>query len=202
MTLRKLRLLVLVLALGTIAGAARAQVGIYFNPVVTRISNSKADTGPFAFLGDGQKSQIFGGVVFGAYYDISRGPHYNIGVDMRDAIEHGNNASINSFLLGVRLTGRVQERLRPYVELAVGDGRTRSPVSPAHINKLEADAFVGADYRLGRHVDFRIAEIGYGTVQTVSTATYNPSVTYPNARLLNFSSGFVFRFGGGGRTGR
>ena len=69
----KLRFLApaLVLAITTIA--AHAQVGVYVNPVVSRISNSVADTGPFAFLGSGQTSQIFGGLDFGAYYDFA---HY------------------------------------------------------------------------------------------------------------------------------
>jgi hypothetical protein len=199
----KLRFLVPILALGFAAAAAQAQVGLYFNPVVTRISNSTADTGPFAFLGSGNTSQTFGGVVFGGYYDFMHSPKFDVGVDMRDAIEHGNNAAINSFMVGARVAFKLNNpRLRPYVEVAVGDGHTRSPLSPVHVNNLEVNGFVGADYALNRHIDFRAFEIGYGTVKTISTATYNSTVSIPSARLLNYSTGFVFRFGGGAKAAK
>ena len=48
---------VVVLALTTVA--AHAQVGVYFNPIAIRVSNSVADTGPFAFLGENTKSRVF-----------------------------------------------------------------------------------------------------------------------------------------------
>lgn len=196
----KLRFLVPILALGLSAAAAQAQVGVYFNPVVTRISNSTADTGPFAFLGSGQTSQIFGGVDFGGYYTFYHAPKYDVSADMRDAIEHGNNAAINSFLVGARVVFKLNNpRLRPYAEFAVGDGHTRSPLSPVHVNKLEVDGFLGADYALNRHIDFRAIEIGYGSVTTMSSAIYNSTVSIPEARLLNFSTGFVFRFGKSGK---
>ncbi len=180
------------------AGAAQAQVGLYFNPDITRISNSTADTGPFAFLGEGKTSQMFGGVVFGGYYDFQHHAKFDVGVDMRDAVEHGNNAAINSFLVGLRVAAHPAEsRWRPYLEVAVGDGRTRSPKNPVHINKLEVDAFVGADYQLTRHIDFRAVEVGYGSVTAINSSLYGGTTSIPAFRLLNISSGFVFRFGGG-----
>jgi hypothetical protein len=193
----KLRFLVPALAMVAMAGVAQAQVGVYFNPVVTRISNSTADTGPFAFLGDGNTAQTFGGVAFGGYYDFDHEAKFDIGADMRDAIEHGNNAEINSFLVGVRLAAHPEHsRWRPYAELAVGDGHTRSPKNPVHVNKLEVDGFLGVDYKLGRHIDFRAVEIGYGEVTAINSSLYGGPTSIPEFRLLNFSSGFVFRFGG------
>ena len=179
------------------AGAAHAQLGLYFNPDVTFISNSTADTGPFAFLGEGKTSQTFGGVGFGGYYDFHHEPKFDVGVDMRDAIEHGNNAEINSFLVGLRVAARPQEsRWRPYLEVAVGDGHTRSPKNPVHVNKLEVDGYLGADYKLTRHIDFRAVEIGYGSVTAINSSLYGGTTSIPAFRLLNISSGFVFRFGG------
>ena len=196
----KLRFLAPMLALGLMASAAQAQVGVYFNPVVTRISNSTADTGPFAFLGSGQTSQIFGGVDFGAYYDFHHTPKWDVGADMRDAIEHGNNAAINSFLVGARFVYKpADSRWRPYAEIIVGDAHTRSPLSPVHINNVEYGGFVGADYKLNRRIDFRAFEVGYASAKTISSSTYGTSPTIPAATLLNFSTGFVFRFGGDGR---
>ena len=49
----KLRFLAVAAVLALTGLRAHAQIGLYFNPVVSRISNSTADTGPFAFLGSG-----------------------------------------------------------------------------------------------------------------------------------------------------
>jgi hypothetical protein len=192
----KLRFLApaLVLAITTIA--AHAQVGIYVNPVVSRISNSTADTGPFAFLGSGETSQIFGGVDFGAYYDFAHFSKANVGVDVRDALEHGNNASLNSFLVGLRLAAKPMAfaGLKPYAQFSVGEARTKAPKSDAHINRLQYGIYVGADKALARHVDWRIIEVGYGSVDTISSQTFGGPVPIPAARILTFSTGFVFRF--------
>ncbi len=194
----KLRFLApaLVLAITTITAHAHAQVGIYVNPVVSRISNSVADTGPFAFLGSGHTAQTFGGVDFGAYYDFAHFSKADVGVDMRDAIEHGNNASLNSFLVGLRLAAKPMAfgGLKPYAQFSVGEGRTKAPKSNAHLNRLQYGIFVGADKALAKHVDWRIIEVSYGTVDTISSHTFGGTVDIPAARVLTFSTGFVFRF--------
>lgn len=191
----KLRFLVSAVALAMSAMAAHAQVGLYFNPVVTRISNSTPDTGPFAFLGSGDTSRIFGGVDFGGYYTFAHGKSFDVSADMRDAIVHGNNASLNSFLVGLRLASHpLTYGLKPYVQLSVGAGRTESPLNPVHIEKVEYDLFAGVDKSLNKHVDFRAIEVGYGSVTTISSAIYGGPTPIPAAKLLNFSTGFVFRF--------
>ncbi|MGA7158033.1 MAG: hypothetical protein WBY53_14360 [Acidobacteriaceae bacterium] len=195
----KLRFLVPALALALTTIAAHAQVGIYFNPVVSRISNSKADTGSFAFLGDGQSSQIFGGVDFGGYYDFAHFAKSDLSVDMRDAIQHGNSASINSFMVGLKLEAKpMVHGLKPYGQFSVGAGRTKSPLSAAHIQRLEYGVYVGVDKPLTKHIDWRIVEVSYGSVATISSATFLPNTTsatsFPSAKVLGFSTGFVFRF--------
>ena len=49
---------------------------------------------------------------------------------------------------------------------------------------------------LQKHVDFRVLEIGYGSLTTVSSADVGGGGTLniPAANQLSFSSGFVFRF--------
>jgi hypothetical protein len=191
----KLRLLVssLALALGTMA--AHAQVGLYFNPVVSRVSNSTPDSGPFAFLGQNGTSQIFGGVDFGGYYDFSHSPKFDVGFDMRDAIQHADNGSLNSFLVGLKVQAHpLAHNLKPYLQASVGAGRTKAPLSPIHITKLEYDIFGGVDKVLGKHVDWRIVEVGYGSVETIGSQTFGGGTSIPSAKLLNFSTGFVFRF--------
>jgi hypothetical protein len=191
----KLRFLVPALALAFTTIAAHAQVGIYVNPVVSRISNSTADTGPFAFLGDGQKAQIFGGVDFGGYYEFAHYSKADVSVDMRDAFQHGNNASLNSFMVGPRLAAHPMAfGLKPYVQFSVGEGRTRPPLSDAHINRLQYGIYGGVDRALNKHVDWRIIEISYGSVSTISSQTFQGSTPFPAARVLGFSTGFVFRF--------
>jgi hypothetical protein len=191
----KLRFLVPALALALTTIAAHAQVGIYFNPVVSRISNSKADTGPFAFLGDGQTSQIFGGVDIGGYYDFAHYSKADLSVDMRDTIQHGNNASINSFMVGLHLEAKPMAfNLKPYAQVSVGAGRTRASASDAHIDKLQYGIYAGVDKPLNKHVDWRIVEISYGSVSAISSATFHVGSTFPAPKILGFSTGFVFRF--------
>jgi hypothetical protein len=192
----KLRFLVPALALAFTTIAAHAQVGIYVNPVVSRITNSVADTGPFAFLGSGETAQTFGGVDFGAYYDFAHFSKVDVGADMRDAIEHGNNASLNSFLVGVRVAAKPMSfaGLKPYVQVSAGDARTKAPKSNAHVNKLQYGIFVGVDKALAKHVDWRILEVSYGSVDTISSHNFNGPTPIPAARILTLSTGFVFRF--------
>jgi len=190
----KLRFFVLALTLAFITIGAHAQGGLYLNPIVSRVSNSVADTGNFAFLGSGQKSQIFGGVVIGGFYEVYHAPKFDFSLDLRDEIEHGNNASLNSLLFGGHLAFKpTKSSFRPYVQASFGDGRTTSPLSPIHTSKLEWAAFGGVDKPLNRHVDWRLVEIGYGQVTTISSYLYSGPTVIPAAHLLNFSTGFVFR---------
>ena len=168
----KLRFLVPTLALALTTIAAHAQIGIYVNPVVSRISNSVTDTGPYAFLGDGQTSQIFGGVDFGGYYEFAHYSKFDVSADMRDAIQHGNNASLNSFMVGLRVAAHPMAfGLKPYGQFSIGAGRTRPPLSDAHITRLQYGIYGGLDRALNKHVDWRVVEVSYGSVQTISSQT-------------------------------
>jgi hypothetical protein len=175
---------------------ARAQAGIYIAPIAIRGSNSTADTGTFAFLGSRQTSQMFYGVNIGGYYNLYHEGKTEAGIDVRDTIVHGNNASLNSFLVGVRIaTSPFARPLKPYVQVSVGAGTSKPPTSAVHVTKVQYGAFVGADYTLNRHIDFRVIEIGYNSLQTVSSSTIgSTSATIPSTSLLSFSSGIVLRF--------
>src|ERR1700761_1379964 len=160
----KLRFLVPTLALALTTIAAHAQIGIYVNPVVSRISNSVADTGPFAFLGSGQTAQTFGGVDFGGYYTFAHYSKADVSIDVRDAFQHGNNASLNSFMVGPRIAAKPISfwDLKPYAQFSVGAARTKPSKSNAHVNRLQYGIYVGADKALAKHVDWRVIEVGYG----------------------------------------
>lgn len=191
----KFRLFAIVVGLGLTTIAAHAQVGLYLNPIAIRVSNPKADTGPFAFLGENSTSNMFYGVNFGGYYDFYEQGKTEVGLDVRDSIVHGNSASLNSFLVGVRVAVKPFSRpLKPYLQASVGIGTSRPPTTTVRTNRAEFGVYGGADYALNRHVDFRIVEVGFNSLTTASSTTIGGIGNIPAARLLSFSTGLVFRF--------
>lgn len=190
----KLRHLVVVVALTLFAAAAQAQVGIYLNPVFDHISTSTADTGTFAFLGPGVTSRMFYGLDIGGYYDFFHAPKFNAGIDIRDVITHGNNAELKSFLVGARVSTKFREKLKPYAQVSIGVGSSHAPSNSLNVSKAQYGIFVGADYALDRHVDWRVAEVGYGSVTTVSSDTVGGTASLPSANVVSLSTGFVFHF--------
>jgi hypothetical protein len=84
--------------------------------------------------------------------------------------------------------------LKPYAQFSVGEGRTRPPLSNAHIQRLQYAVFGGVDKSLTKHIDWRIVEVSYGSLTTVSSQTFGGPTPIPAARVLGFSTGFVFRF--------
>jgi hypothetical protein len=191
----KLRFLVPALVLSLTTIAAHAQIGLYFTGDASRISNGTPDNGPFAFLGDGQTSQIFGGVGFGGYYEFAHYTKFDVSIDMRDTIQHANSASLNSFMVGLRAASKPMVfGMKPYAQLSVGAGRTKSPYSPLAIEQLQDGIYVGVDKTLNKHVDWRIVEVSYGSLTTISSALFDSNTTpIPAATVLGFSTGFVFR---------
>jgi hypothetical protein len=99
--------------------------------------------------------------------------------------------------VGVRVAANpISYGLKPYAQLSFGAGRTKSPLSPVHIEKLDYGIFGGVDKPLNKHVDWRIVEVSYGSLTTISSAIYDGPTPVPAAKVLGFSTGFVFRFGG------
>jgi hypothetical protein len=190
----KLRHLVVVVALTLFAAAAQAQVGIYLNPVFDHISTSTADPGTFSFLGPGTTSRMFYGLDIGGYYDFYHAPKYTAGIDVRDVITHGNNAELKSFLVGARVSTKFREKIKPYVQVSVGVGSSHAPDNSLVVSKVQYGVFVGADYALNHHVDWRMAEVGYGSVTTVSSDTVGGTASIPSDNVVSLSTGFVFRF--------
>lgn len=189
------RYLALAVGLALTTLAAHAQVGLYINPVAIRISNSQADTGPFAFLGENSKSNIFYGVNIGGYYNFYQQGKTEVGLDIRDSITNGNSATLNSFLVGIRVAIAPFKRpLKPYLQASVGVGTTRPPTSSVRSNRAQFGVFGGADYTLSRHVDFRVVEIGFNSLTTASSSTIGGTGNIPASKLLSFSTGLVFRF--------
>jgi len=181
--------------LGLFTVGVRAQAAAYFNPIVTRVSNSQVDDGTFSYMGTGNTSALRGGIAVGGSYMFQKSPRLSYGLDARDEWQGGNDSLLNSFLVGGRVAGHASDRLKPYLQVSGGVGTTRAPFTRVRTSKAMAKVYVGLDYAVNRHLDFRAAEIGFGKLTTASSAQYNSALTYPADTLISFSSGLVVRFG-------
>jgi hypothetical protein len=192
----KLRSLVLALAFAAATSvAARAQGALYVDPVAVRASISKADPSLYSFLGPGTTSRMFYGVDFGGFYDIPmQQKKFEVGVDLRDTVLHGNNALLNSFVLGPRIAfSPFTHPFHPYVEPFVGIGETRAPNTAIKVSKVQYGVFGGIDDEFSRRVTWRVVEVGYSSLTTVSGGTVGASESIPAAKLLSITSGLTFR---------
>jgi hypothetical protein len=179
----------------TTTGIGKSDVGLYVNPIANHIHNSQADSGTFAFLGDGVTSRTFWGASIGGYANFFHAPKFDAGIDVRDMIVTGNNANLNSFMVGARLIAKpIAQSFKPYVQVSIGAGSSKPPHSTVHLTRLQYEIFGGLDYTLAKHVDFRMVEVGYGGVSTINTGNFNGDTSFPASSLLTVSSGLVFRF--------
>jgi opacity protein-like surface antigen len=192
----KLPLLAAVAGLVLATGAAQAQIGVYTTPIFSRISNSLPDPGVFAFLGPNTTSRVFSGFGLGAYDDLYHSGNLSAGLDLRGNILRGNGAQLNSLLFGGRVAYKSPERpnFKPYAQIGIGVGSSKAATNPVHLSKLEYNVAAGLDYSFASHVDFRVIEIGYGSVQTISTGAIDQVGPTSNSQMVNFSTGLVFRF--------
>ena len=104
---------------------------------------------------------------------------------------------LRSFLVGARVSAKPFTRpIKPYAQISVGVSTTKAPASTVHVSKFDYAVYGGVDYTLQKHIDFRVLEIGYGSLTTVSSADVGGGGTLniPAANQLSFSSGLVFRF--------
>jgi hypothetical protein len=194
----KLRYLATVVFLALTTVAAHAQVGLYVNPIATNVSNSTKDPTNFAFLGTNDTSRTFWGVNLGGYDDFYHATNgINAGIDIRWDDLHANNATLKDFFLGVRVSGKPFTRpFKPYFQASIGEGATKAPSSKISVKKVDYRFYAGLDYTIHRHVDFRVFEVGYGQLNTISSATVGAGgdIAIPSSNLLSVSSGLVFRF--------
>jgi hypothetical protein len=191
-----MRLSLLAAAAGLVlaTAAAQAQIGIYTTPVFTRISNSTPDTGIFAFLGPNQTSRVFYGFGMGFYDDFAHYTSADVGIDVRGSLTRGNGAHLNNFLVGPHISFKTKRfPVKPYLEASIGVGGSRAATNPVYKSKFEYAISGGADYTLSSHVDWRVVEVGVGSVQTISSGDFNGATNPSNSTLVNFSTGLVFR---------
>jgi hypothetical protein len=175
-------------------GIGSTDIGLYVNPIGIGISNSKADTGVFAFLGDGATQRTFYGAAIGGYANFFHAQKFDAGVDLRDIIVSGNGAHLNSFLVGGRVAVKpLAEKFKPYAQLSVGVGSSKAPHSPIKLNRFQYGIYGGLDYTLAKHVDFRAFELGYGSVSTINSGNFNGTTSFSASSMFSVSTGLVFR---------
>ena len=190
----KFRLLAAVVGFAMLTGAAQAQVGIYVSPLFSKISNSTVDNGVFSFLGSNTTSRLFKGVDIGAYDNLYHSPKIDAGPDVRLNILRGDGAQLTSFLVGGHVSYKTKNpAIKPYGLIGIGVGNSKAATNSLHISKLEYNIAGGVDYSFSSHVDWRVIEIGYGSVQAISTGLVSATGNTSSSRMINFSTGLVFR---------
>ena len=175
-------------------GVGPGDVGLYVNPVGINIRNSKADTGPFAFLGDNVTQRWFAGAAIGGYVNFYHDPKFDAGIDIRDTVVTGNGSRLNSFLVGGRIMPKpIAEKFKPYLQLSIGVGNSKAAHSTIRLSRFQYGIYGGLDYTLSKHVDFRAIELGYGSVSTINSGNFNGTQSFSASTMFNVSAGLVFR---------
>jgi len=175
-------------------GVGPGDVGLYVNPVGINIRNSKADFGPFAFLGDGVTQRWFAGAAIGGYVNFYHDPKFDAGIDIRDTVVTGNGSRLNSFLVGGRIMPKpIAEKFKPYLQLSIGVGNSKAAHSTIRLSRFQYGIYGGLDYTLSKHVDFRAIELGYGSVSTINSGNFNGTQSFSASTMFNVSAGLVFR---------
>ena len=173
------------LAASTVA-IASAQVGVYgkFTAVhIPTITNGPNYFFPGWFYGPG------GGVYFNL---VHLGP-ISLSGDVRGDYLYQSPQRYRDVLFGVRVGAKAPIiPLRPYVQIAAGIGGPSTGgvqnSSRVYSNKFQYWIIGGVDHTVLPHIDWRIAEIGYGHMTGVSSS---PPAT--GANLFTLSTGAVVR---------
>lgn len=182
----RLRWLALLLGVVVSSAPAFAQVGIYGEFDATRLSTGTTNVfeTPGWYEGGGA----------GIYYDfIHLGP-IGFGADLHGNLLSGNQEKFRSLLGGLRLVIKPPILpIRPYVQGSIGvGGATHGGLANAgsiYTNKLEYQVLGGLDYTFFPHLDWRVAEAGYGRITGISSGASASPVN-----LFTIGSGVVLRF--------
>lgn len=211
MILRK-AVLFLAAVVVAVSTSAHAQVGIYGEFTVDRLSNIASSPQPLPPNSTGapyaraDTVDPLGGTG-GIYYDFLKLGPVKLGVDARGSILHtkrgayvnfdGPGARIYSALGGVRASFHTPYKaLKPYIQVSAGLGRSdyglyvyrapsNQPLPNPIFNNFQYEGLAGLDIKLLPILDWRAAELGYGGLNPFGTYSHN----YP---IKQVSMGFVF----------
>jgi hypothetical protein len=181
----KLRVLVVVLAMGGAAGA-RAQVAPYAMFSLGHYSGLGVGAGTAATSSG--SFNAYGGT-FGVYDNLLKAGPVKLGADARLAIENsGNSTQYGNKLTGFLTGGRLEVNMialpfRPYVQGELGVVSTNNGTQPNKSSSFAYQFQLGGDFTLIPHVGARV-EYGAGQVESGSGS---------NHALQSFGAGIVVR---------
>lgn len=159
------------------AGSARAQTSVYGTVTVDHVTGIKCQ-GTTCGSNDGTINPVGG--MGGVSYDLRSVGPVRLGVDVRASSVVGNkNAAIYSnfprpriysVLGGVRASFKTPlVQLKPYVEGLVGYGRSNFAATP-YASGLEFRGLAGVDLSLLPALDFRVVELGVGSLRNTGNS--------------------------------
>jgi len=168
-----------------ISASAHAQIGIYgkFDATQLNTSNGSAFEIPGWYSGGGA----------GIYDDFLHLGPIDLGADLRGDLLAGNGQKYRSALAGLRLALKAPILpIRAYVQGSAGVGvPSHSGLAGSgaiYDNKFEYQVLGGVDYAIFPHLDWRVAEVGYGRLTGISDGGVTPA-----SSLFTISSGLVVR---------
>ena len=183
MKLRLLSIATALLAVSTFA-TAHAQVGIYGKLDTVHLSSG----GNTNFYTPGWMYGPGGGVYFNL---VHLGP-VSLGGDIRADYLFHSPQRYRDVLFGVRLGAKAPlVPIRPYVQLSAGIGGSSQtgPFGTSYTNKFQYWLIGGVDHTILPHIDWRVAEIGYGRMKGISSS---PAPT-TGVNLFTLGTGVVVR---------
>jgi hypothetical protein len=175
------------IAIVTLAAAASApaQIGIYGSFDGTHLTNSSSSTfeTPGWYYGGG----------LGIYDDFAHFGPVGLGADLRGNLLSGNGQKYRSGLIGLRLAVKPPLLpIRPYVQGSIGvGGPTHSGLQGSgtiYDNKSQYQVVGGVDFTFLPHLDWRVAEFGYGRLTGISSGGVAPA-----SNLFLIGTGLVVR---------
>jgi len=139
--------------------------------------------------GDNTKTNWPFGPTIGFYNDFSHaGPIY-LGSDARLEFARGSYSS-NALLFGLRLAAKpVAVPLKPYIQASLGLVHFNQTDLNAASTNIEYRIAGGVDFTLLPHVDWRVIEVGSGSILDYNIG----SGTAQGDSLTTYSTGIVFR---------
>lgn len=181
---------VLALLIGTAISTvpSHAQVGLYAAFSADRRHVTDVLYSPLAGSDNTATAWPYG-PTFGFYNDFAHaGPIY-LGSDMRLEFARGSYSS-NTLLFGLRLAAKPAVLpLKPYVQASLGMVHFNTTSDSNSSTNMEYRIAGGVDYTLLPHVDWRVIEVGGGSIFDYSLG----SGTHQGNNLYTYSTGIVFR---------
>lgn len=184
---RKLRAVLVLIALGLCATTGRAQIGAYVNFNAQHIDSSARNISDTAgSLSDGV--WVFG-PQFGFYDDFMHLGPVHLGSDFRGSILSHDNAKFNNGMAGVRASVHtVALPISPYVEASAGIAGFNYGRKQEMTKILQYELSGGVDVTIFPRVDWKLVEIGGGGLTTFGKGQGGANGTF------HISTGLALRF--------